>query len=80
MKSSMKSSRMKSSWQLRKYFAREVLGKDIGRKPPQREKRGQERNAAYLAWIGNRRSTPETLGGQKDHSTECWTSRRQEDR
>jgi hypothetical protein len=62
------------------YFAREALGKDIGRKSPLREKRGQERNAAYLAWIGNRRSTAETLGGQMDHSTEGWTSRRQEDR
>jgi hypothetical protein len=42
---------MISSWQLRKWLAREVLGRDIGRKPPARERRGPERNAAYLRWI-----------------------------
>src|SRR5258708_448574 len=47
---------MKNSWQLRKWLAREVLGRDIGRKPPQRERRGPERSASYLAWV-------RTLGG-----------------
>jgi hypothetical protein len=41
---------MKSGFHLGKYLAREVLGKTL-RKPPQRQRRGPERDAAYLAWI-----------------------------
>jgi hypothetical protein len=41
---------MLTNFQLRQYLAREVLGKTL-RKPPQREKRGPERDVAYLAWI-----------------------------
>jgi hypothetical protein len=41
---------MLTNFQLRKFLAREVLGTTL-RKPPQREKRGPERDATYLAWI-----------------------------
>ena len=39
---------MNSGFQLRKYLAREVLGKTL-RKPPAKERRGPVRDAAYLS-------------------------------
>jgi hypothetical protein len=45
---------MKSSHQLRRWLAREVLGKEIGRKPPQKASaiaRGPERSEPYKAWV-----------------------------
>jgi len=41
---------MLTNFQLRKYLAREVLGKTL-RKPPAKERRGPVRDAAYLQWI-----------------------------
>jgi hypothetical protein len=41
---------MLNNFQLRKYLAREVLGKTL-RKPPAKERRGPVRDAAYLQWI-----------------------------
>ena len=42
---------MISSWNLRRWLSREVLGRDIGRKPPQRERKGPPRDWKYRAWI-----------------------------
>lgn len=42
---------MTSSWNLRRWLAREVLGKDIGRKPPQPERNGPPRDWKYRSWI-----------------------------
>jgi hypothetical protein len=41
---------MLNNLQLRKYLAREVLGKTL-RKPPAKERRGPERSEPYKAWI-----------------------------
>ena len=42
---------IRSGWQLRRWLAREILDKDIGRKPPQKERRGPARDSRYRAWI-----------------------------
>ena len=42
---------MRSRRDLEQYLAREVLGRDIPRKEPQRERRGPARDTAYRAWI-----------------------------
>jgi hypothetical protein len=42
---------MRSKRQLEKWLAREVLGKQIPRKPPSKERRGPARDADYRAWI-----------------------------
>ena len=39
------------NWQLRRWLAREILDKDIGRRPPQRELRGPVRDSRYRTWI-----------------------------
>jgi hypothetical protein len=41
---------MLTNVQLRKYLAREVLGKTL-RRPPAKERRGPVRDEAYLGWI-----------------------------
>ena len=41
---------MLTNFQLRKWLAREVLGKTL-RKPPAKERRGPVRDAGYLQWI-----------------------------
>jgi hypothetical protein len=42
----------RSKLELRKHLAREVLGKDIGRYPPQKARRvAVERDPKYLVWI-----------------------------
>ena len=40
-----------SSYNLRRWLAREVLGSDLGRKPPQPERNGPPRDWKYRAWI-----------------------------
>lgn len=40
-----------NSYELRKYLAREVLSRELPRKPPAKERRGPERDAYYRAWI-----------------------------
>jgi hypothetical protein len=41
---------MRSAWQLRRWLAREVLGKTL-RKPPAKERRGPVRDPAYRTWL-----------------------------
>lgn len=40
-----------NSWNLKRWLAREVLGKEIGRKPPESERRGPSRDWLYRRWI-----------------------------
>jgi len=42
---------MRNSRLLEQWLAGEVLGREIPRKPPARERRGPARDAAYRAWI-----------------------------
>jgi hypothetical protein len=42
---------MLRTFYLSRWLAREVLGKDVGRKPPQAERNGPPRNWKYRAWI-----------------------------
>lgn len=58
---------MISSWNLRRWLAREILGQDIGRKPPQPERKGPPRDWKYRAWI---RSLPCCCCGTT-HYVEC---------
>jgi hypothetical protein len=53
--------RIPNDFYLRKWLAREVLGKDIGRKPPQKERKGPARDSDYLAFI---RQQPSLVSGQ----------------
>ena len=62
---------MKSGFQLRKWLAREVLGKTL-RKPPAKERRGPVRDAAYLSWI---RTLPCTACGIEGRSEAAHTGR-----
>lgn len=53
---------MLSNFQLRKYLAKEILGKDIGRKPPGKARRETpERNEPYKQWI---RKQPSLISNQ----------------
>ena len=50
------------TWQLERWLAREVLGQDIGRKPPQKARRASPaRDRKYRAWI---RSLPSAVSGK----------------
>ena len=62
---------MKSGLQLRKWLAREVLGKTL-RKPLAKERRGPLRDAAYLRWI---RTLPCTTCGIEGRSEAAHTGR-----
>jgi hypothetical protein len=42
---------MLKTFYLRRWLAREILGKDIGRKPPQTERNGPPRDWKYREWI-----------------------------
>jgi hypothetical protein len=53
--------RFRNRHQLEVYLAREVLGKQLKRKPPQKERKGPARDSAYLAFI---RQQPSLISGQ----------------
>src|SRR5690348_13951531 len=40
-----------NDYQLGRYLAKEILAKELPRKPPERERRGPARDAQYRAWI-----------------------------
>jgi hypothetical protein len=42
---------MRNSRHLEQWLARQVLDRDLPRKPPTRERRGPSRDVAYRAWI-----------------------------
>lgn len=53
--------RFQDQYELRKYLAREVHGRELPRKPPRSERRGPTRDADYRAWI---RTLPSLVSGQ----------------
>lgn len=54
--------RVPNDYHLRRWLAREVLGKTtIPRKPPQSERKGPPRDARYRAWI---RTLPSAVSGK----------------
>ncbi len=55
------------NWQKRRYLSRSILGFDIGKKPPEKEKErfGLERDAKYRNWI--RKTFPCCACGSWEH-------------
>lgn len=51
---------MRTKRDLERYLAREILGKELPRKPPTKERHGPERDADYRAWI---RTLPSLVSG-----------------
>lgn len=55
---------MRSKRHLERWLAKEVLGRDIPRKPPQKERKGPPRDPKYRSWI---RTFPCAACGSRYH-------------
>lgn len=53
--------RIRSKHELQKWLAKEIWNRDIGRKPPAKERKGPQRDSEYKAWI---RQQPSIVSGQ----------------